>query len=255
MLIFLHYLRRTSLDPIGLLIFILMPVVLVFLNVEINVANIDFGGHVIATVVVLQIMMMFQLMAGSYICEYVCLDLQGETRWRLLAAPVALNKYLFGALAASLLFTLVSGGIILLIGAVVYDIYVGNIGFVVAAMVLTALFGQFLGVILSVLIKKSGTAVAAHIGISWAIFILSGFFGRVRLPVIGDLLSTHGMPYSAALRAVLQSGVGQFVFDDYGMLLSATADTTSALTGLAALAGFAAVTGIVAWLLGRRRLA
>ncbi|MCL1878317.1 MAG: hypothetical protein FWF80_05630, partial [Defluviitaleaceae bacterium] len=131
MTIFMHYLKRSVFDPIGLLIFIFMPVALVFLNVEINVIDLeDVVRQNVATNVVMSIMLMFQVMAGSYICEYVCHDLRSETRWRLLAAPVSLNKYLFSAMAASLLFSLITGALVLVLGYFVYDIYMGNIGIV-----------------------------------------------------------------------------------------------------------------------------
>ncbi|MCL1845660.1 MAG: ABC transporter permease [Defluviitaleaceae bacterium] len=253
MKIFMHYLRRASLDPIGLLIFILLPVALVFLNVEINVATShEIRGQAVATNVVLMIMLMFQLMSGSYISEYICLDLKGATRWRLLAAPVSLNKYLFSAMFASLFFSLLTGAIVLTLGYFIYDVYMGNIVIIIAAMLLTALFGQFLGIILALLVDKSGTCTAVHLGISWGIFILSGFFGGITLPVVGDVFTTYGTPFSAAIRAVMHSGVGLAVFEG-GEFVYASFDNADAILSLGVLAGFVAVTGVAAVIIGRRR--
>ena len=274
MKITLHYLKRIATEPIGLLIFVLFPVGLLFLNntIIMNMLGDTYdlmatiGGrqyNFAATSSTMMIMMMFQLMGGSFIIDYTFIDLKSNRRWRLLASPHSKNKFLFSALAACLIVSIISGLLVIAVGYFLFDAYIGNIGMILTALVLMAVLGQLLGLLIALLCNKKGTCEGVLMGVSWGIFILSGFFPNTNdLPLVGTFFSTRGTPFSAGVRAIERSGMDYNfygrVYEECGVIYERVFalnpyDMNDALISLGILAGFVLAMAFATVWVGRRK--
>ena len=241
--VFKHYLKRACVEPMGILLYVLLPVGLVVLNNLVyltSAAEYDYVVYSTATTnQTVFIAMLFQLIGGTYIVDYIFLDFKSERRWRLLATPVSLNTHFFAAIAASIVFLMVSNLLILGIGHFFFYVYLGNFAMIFAALFFMALFAQLLGVLLSLTLEKKATA---SIAVEVIAFVMSfGFFVFAQsLPVVGGFLSTYGTPFSAGMLAINRSG---FYNPDMG----------GAFLGLGILIAFTAVMACVVAIIGRRR--
>jgi ABC-type multidrug transport system permease subunit len=245
MTLFFHYLKRTFKDPVGLLVFILVPVAIITIinlvvtdNVPYDYERLVNGYNPDTTVNTLLNVLLFVMIGCSYVSDYIHLDLRSDRRWRLLAAPVSVNKYLVAAIFASFTFTVVSGFIVLAFGYFAFNVYIGNLWMIAIVIFVMALFAQFLGIILGLTTKnKSANEAAQHI-IIWPMLFLSGLFGDLNIPVLSYAFQNYS-PFVLGSRAIYYSGI----FNENMM--------GEAFTQLGILAGITAVFGIAALVIGR----
>lgn len=256
--IFWHYLKRAATEPLTLVIFLLLPVAVITFQVIIMDSVTEGYYHIVqgydvqSTGFIIIIMLLFQIMCGTYTSDFVFWDFKSDRRWRLLATPISLNKYLFSAVAAGMLATLVSGFIILAVGYFAFNMYLGNIGMILAVMLVIALFSHLLGLFLSLFCKKRGTVDALIQLIAWGMIILSGYFLiSIDLPLVGDFFSTYGTPYVAAISAIFES---MSVYEpEIGEAIIIRGDMSQAFLYFGILAGMTAVMAVATIIAVRRR--
>ena len=254
-----HYIHRAFLDKIGLGIYVLVPVALIVVIHLINQALIEGTYHhidgydFIASEVVLFQMLLFQFLGGMFIIDYIFIDLKSARRWRLLAAPVSFNRFIFSALAASMLFMLISGLAILAFGFFFMNIYLGNLPIIIGLMLLVGLMSQFISIIASLLIKSKGAAEGTGMAVYWVFIIASGNFMGISLG-IPDFINENINPFNLTLSAVRYTWPA---FDvprggDLSNFVNVH-DLTAAFANMGILAAWVVVLGIAIIIIGRRR--
>ena len=244
--IFKHYLFRAYTDIFGLLIQIAAPILIASIMSVIGMGGMDEGSYmqdgfnVVATGNFLINLLIFQFMSGGYISEYIHNDFKSDRRWRLLATPVSLNKYVFSALAACVVYSLTSSLIVMAFGYFVFNVYMGNIIMILVTLLVTALLAQFMGFIIGLCTKTNSSAMTLVQVVGWSLLIFSGFFISLDIGGITDFLGNYS-PFSLAVDAFFYSSI----FNDNMM--------SDALNALGLLSATTAVIAIVAWIIGRRR--
>ncbi|MCL2199142.1 MAG: ABC transporter permease [Defluviitaleaceae bacterium] len=242
-----HYLFRSMSDKFGLIIQVIAPILIASVMTSIGHNSAEGYGHLvdghdmIATGNFLVNMLIFQFMSAGYMSEYIHYDFKSDRRWRLLATPVSLNKYVFSALAACIVYALISGFAVLAFGYFVFNVYMGNIVIIVITLVLTAIFSQLMGMIIGLCTKTASASNALVQVVGWALLIFSGFFIGLNIGVITDFLGTYS-PFSLAVDAIFYSGI----FTNMDRI-------NDAYRSLGILAGVTVVTAAAAWLVVRSR--
>ena len=260
-MIILHYFKRILTEPIGILIYIGLPMVLVILNVVLNVgimetpdAQVINGYSMIATGIMTIIMVMFQFMGGALIVDYYYRDFKTDQRWRLLASPMPLSRFLFASMLACVTFSILSGGLIIAVSAIFLDAYLHNPFILIAVLVVMALFAQVFGILVSLLGLKKSTAEAITTLFSFAMVIPAGhMFVNFRMGEVGDFIFGRATPYAQAVNAILYSGsTGGDLFGNLGFD-KANANMNMALLNVGILLATTIVLGVIAWIVARRR--
>lgn len=209
-LILRHYFKRATLDGVGLLFLILLPLGILVLNVHIfgyNTEPVMIGGYdVVATQVSMVVMVMFQFFGGMYIGEWIYDDFRGDQRWRLFSAPVTQNRIIFAAAIASWLFTVVQGALIIAVTALFFDAYWGNFLFWIPTLFLLSAISQFMHITISLFARKKKTAQTIGFITVFSMAYMGGVFiehgARIQ-----EVLVRIPTPLSAGIRAIRLSGI------------------------------------------------
>ncbi|MCL2571413.1 MAG: ABC transporter permease [Defluviitaleaceae bacterium] len=242
-----HYFKRIFTQPINLLVLLALPVGILILNLSIlnavpppdtpsifeNPASIDAGF------VSMIIIIMFAFFGASVVYDYLFEDIRGERRWRLLAAPQTVGKYVFANVLGSTVFSLVSSVLIYGVGILMYDAYVPNLWVVAGTIFLFTVFAQLLGMFLLLVCPKKGTAEAALQGIVWSLTILTGnMFGGLNLGRVGNFIFQRATPNALAMDTFIR-----YITDDMVLVRN----------NMLALGGYIVVMAIVVAIVARRR--
>jgi len=242
-IIFRHYFHRATIDWVGILFLVLMPIGMMILNGYIlsnNIESVIVDGYDIAmTNNAAVFMVMFQLFGGIYLNEWIYDDFKGEKRWRLFAAPVTQNKIVFSAAIAGWLFTAVLGLLLVIVSAVLFNAYWGNFLFWIPVLMLVSAISQFMWVIFSYFARKKKTSQTIGFITIFSMQALAGFligFGERATEIITKIPT----PLNAGFKAILYSGLVE-------------ADTKLAVQNMLILAAWLAVLVITAVIAGKRR--
>ena len=258
-MILMHYFKRILTEPLGILIYIFLPMILVVLNVVLNVGIMDTpddqmlnGYSMIATGIMTIIMVMFQFMGGALVVDYYYRDFKTAQRWRLLASPAPLHKFVFASMLACIVFSILSGALIIGVSALFLDAYLHNPFMLVAVLVVMAVFTQLLGLLISLLGPKKATAEAICTLFSFAMVVPAGhMFINFRLGGAAEIIFSRVTPYAQAINAILYSGsLGGDLFGNAGFI---GADMNMALLNLGTLTATTLVLGIIVAIVARRR--
>jgi ABC-2 type transport system permease protein len=242
-LIFMHYFKRALLDWIGLLFLVLLPLAMVLLNVYVFRATQEqvlINGYCItSTQVSLSVMVMFQFFGGMYVNEWLHDDFKSEQRWRLLSAPVSLNKFILSSAIASWLFTMVQGLLIIAVTAIFFNAYWGNYLFWIPALFLLSAISQFMFIIIGLFAKKKKTSQTIGFIIIFAMQAITGLLGNfgVRLTEIFAKIPT---PMNAGINVINYSGL-------------TNTDNRLAVENMLILTVTLAILVVAALIIGRRR--
>jgi len=238
-----HYVKRAFIDPLGLAIFLLIPTAMILLQNFIINANIEGDDHIIngynavITESTIAVMIIFLLMGGMYIIDYIFTDFRGANRWRLIAAPATLSTYFFGALIASVAFSVVSSMAVLGVSYLVFDMYFGNWHVMLALVLLLAIFSQLLGILMSLLIKKKKTAESAFSAVIMLSAIMAGGFMGINLNMPDAI--RDNTPLLRALRVATYSGLHD--------------NMSGAMFNFGILAAMTAVLAVAVFIIGRKK--
>lgn len=244
---FRHYLRRLSKDPISPLIYIGLPVVLVYILGFVYTQNtneqiyVD-GYNMVSTSISAGMMLLFQISGGDYLLNYLNHDLIKPMRWRLKATPCRTHTLVFSGAAACMILTVLQGLLVVACTAFLLDAYWGSLWVTVSVIVLISIISQLLNMILLLYVRKANTANNISWAISWGMAVLGGMMFTLPDNAFFNFMRQYGTPFSLAQSAIRQSG----------FLGTSPADVPICL---AALAGIAIIMMVVVIALGRRKLA
>ncbi|MCL2361443.1 MAG: ABC transporter permease [Defluviitaleaceae bacterium] len=205
-----HYFKRIATHPLNLLVFILLPVAISVINNEVLNVVIDDAGaggiidmSVQYAIVSAIIMVMFAFFGLSLIYDLLYDDFKSARRWRLLASPASLGKFIASNAVASTVVSLVSSALIFLANAIIYDAYVPNLWAFGLIIFVFTIFVQIMGMLLFLLIPKKGTAEAATHAIVWSTTILAGnMFGTINLGTALNFVFQRATPNALATNAI-----------------------------------------------------
>jgi len=203
-----HYFKRIATHPLNLLIFVLLPVgVAIINNSVIQVFIEDAGGminaRVQATLISAIIIIMFAFFGLSLIYDLLYDDFKSPRRWRLLAAPTSLSKYIYANGISSTIVSLVSSALIMLSSVIIYDAYLPNMWAFGAVVFVFTIFVQIMGMLIFLLVPKKGTAEAVTHAIVWSTTILSGnMFAAINMGAVLNFIFQRATPNALAMRAL-----------------------------------------------------
>lgn len=244
---FHHYLRRMSRDFFGLLIFVVLPVGLVYIlgfvytqnaTDEIYVA----GYNMASTYIAVGLMLMFQLNGGIYLLNCLNYDLIKPMKWRLKASPCPTYTLVFGGAAACLIFTVLQGLLVVACTALLLDAYWGNLWITIVVIILISAISQLLNMILLLYVRNIHTAEYISWAISWIMAVLGGIMFALPDNAFFRFMKEYGTPFSLAKTTIQESGF-------------LGTSSVNMLICLGALIGITAIMSIIVVILGRRKLA
>ena len=180
-LIFRHYLKRNfkTIENLGAML--LLPIVIILLFAFINSHNAGdnnlyfYGFNIVHTSLVFGNMLFFQIFGLFYSMENLHEALSTSAQWRLKATPVNPLIFPFAALLAGWVVTLLSAVIVVVVTAIILNVYFGSLLITALTVIAVSLFAQALGVIIFLLTKNVGQGNAIGYPLSFFIGGLSGF--------------------------------------------------------------------------------
>jgi len=259
-----HYLKRIAADKIMIGVYIFLPLGIFLLNVLVMNENVGGTEHIVdgfdtfATMASISILVMFQLFSSSTIIDYMHLDIIGDRRWRLLAAPTSLGMYISAATVAAIIFSMISGAILLAFSTLVFNTYLFTPWVVVLTMFLLSFMAQMFGMLLFMFFKKKATTEAIIMILGFGMAIGAGhMLGPIDFGVeaVNNFLQSQ-TPYAIAFLAIFYSGNLVAEPGSVGdMLLVAPADGNmqQVFIYLGILAAITAVLTVIVFIVQRRR--
>jgi len=258
-----HYFKRLLTEPIGLAINVFFPVVLVVINITVNINAMENGDVLIdgysltATSIATLIMVMFQFMYGTHMVDLIFNDFKNSRRWRLLAAPVSLSKYIFSIMVAAATFSVLTGLLIMGVAAIFLNAHLHNVVVLVAVIIIMAIFAQVFGMLMALLVPKKGVAEAICVMFSFFMIIPSGNF-LIGFRFAGGFLANffnYMTPYAQAMRGIMASGImGNSVDENFALAVGEFGrDMGTALLNMGTLAATTVVLAIIVVIVSRRR--
>jgi len=158
------------------------------------------------------IMIMFAFFGAGIAYDLLFEDFKTPQRWRMLATPVSLSKFVFSNMAVSMFFSLITSALIFLSSVIIFDTYIPNMWLFAATMFIFTLFAQLLGMLLFLLVPKKGTAEAILQGIVWGTHLLSGdMFGTINLGSVGNFIFQRAAPNAIAMNIMVDNIFGDLV--------------------------------------------
>lgn len=234
--------------PINLAVYLLLPAIIIAINVSIGTNAIGIlpeaweGVNLNTATIVVWIMVMFQFFSTSLAYDLSFDDFRTDRRWRLLAAPIALRKYMVANVASALIISIISGLVLLAVGRFVFDAYLFNIGITLGVLVISAIMAMAVGCIFFLVCSKKGTAEGLAHAVVWPQTLPLQFLGALVNdggPI--EFLFTRATPYAVAINAINYSS--PLAGDDMNM----------AFLNLGVLAAMAAVLWVVVFIISRKK--
>jgi len=240
-----HYFKRIFTMPINLLIFILLPVGISLVNNMIMVIEPviqeDVGNlaGITATIISVVIIVMFAFFGSALVYDLLFDDFKSPRRWRLLAAPTSLGKYVMANIIICTVFSLITSALIFVANVFIFDAFVPNLLVMGAALFLFTVFAQLLGMFIFLIAPKKGVAEAIVQGIVWSTSLLAGnMMGGINLGRFGNFIFQRATPNAIAMQAMFDNIFG---------------DTRAAMTQIGYLGIYVVVMAIVVAITARRR--
>ena len=209
-LIFRHFLIRSFLDPITIIFLIILPLGIVILTSVINIAAGAQDIPMQVTAIATLFMISFQFASGDVLSYSIYDDIRGPVRWRLLATPVPPGTFFTGAFAASWVFNIVQGILIVGATALLFDTRWGNMFVFAVVLLLVSVISQLMALTIA---HFAPTRKMAS-GIITAIVLFMMFSSGALFVPLGDsafavFLQSYGTPLALAWRAILFSGLAE----------------------------------------------
>jgi ABC-type transport system involved in cytochrome c biogenesis permease component len=243
--IFKHYIKVALAEKENLLM-IILPLAFIILNGVINgdTELVD-GFNPVMTAVAPMFMLSFQFFGCAWIADYLHRDFKGPVHWRLHAAPIDQRIYFAAIGAASWIFNLLTGGLIIAVTALFFNADWGNYGIVFLVLLLVSLMSQFIGLLMFYLVKDYSMINTIMYIIGFGMMLFSGV---LFIPISGhaalNYLRTH-TPLSLGWNAIL----GTSFFREGSINGAGIIDVGR---NIMILVGMTGVLGVVAGIFGRR---
>lgn len=243
---FQYYLRRIAREPLGLIIFVVLPVLLVFIlsfvytqdkSKEIFVS----GYNMVASYLAIGMTLMFQLNGGLYLLNIFYHDLMKPMKWRLRSTPCPTYTMIFAGIAACIIFTVLQGLMIVFLTSVFFDAYWGNLFVSFVVILFLSIISQLINMILLITMRSLSTAEFFSWFLSWIMAVFGGLMFPLPDNSFFRFMKEYGSPFSLAQTAINESGfLGTSVAN---LLLS-----------MAVLFGIVLLLAVIVIQLGRRKL-
>jgi len=256
-----HYLLRTIKDPMNLVMLILFPIAMIsiftvtsttIIPAELRTLN---GFDIVGTNNLLFNALFFQFFCGMIVTDFLYYEFRTDMRWRLMATPKPLSRFIISAIVASIIISIINGVVVLSFGRFVFNAYF-NIPMMMIVLLTTAIFVTLVGVLCFLVFPKKGTTTAVIMVVAFAQMLVLNFN---MLTVASDRFAIGNfLPVIAGVLALDFSGGMMIQFIDpaiawEGGFTELGRDMSRAFAHLAILAGWAVVTGIAVAILGRKR--
>jgi len=248
-LIFKHYLKRSYRNILDLVLVIGIPLGFIAINAVVGDMELIDGYNIGASITAVFLVLSFQFFGTWLVFQFLFTDIKSKMRLRLGAAPCGVNKFIFSAIAASWIYSVVAGGVVIAVSTVVFNVYWGNPMVFAIVFLLTSLVGSLICILLFFYAKKLSQASAIHYVICFG-FMIAGnlMFNLFGVPFVDGILAnalTYINPLTIGTHAVLGSG---FI----GELLPFISEGR-AVVDVSILTGFALVLAVIVGIVGRRR--
>jgi len=251
-----HYLKRFIRDWKEVSLLLIIPIGLIILYSLFDDAffgTIPAGfmpNYNLQATFTLPVMMLgFQFFSGSMMLSYLYPDIRGAMNWRLRAAPLSILSFVVPAFIANWLFAILLGVIVVAVGVLFLNAYVGSFVILAVVLLLTSMIATLMYMIIFLLVKKSGTANALIYIISFGQFVLSGFlFVPLGDNAIARFMMTYGTPLSLGNRAIAYSGELRELF-----MMGPSMRENQDLFNIGILAAIVLVLAIVMLIVGRKK--
>lgn len=243
---FRNYLRRISRDPFGMLIFVALPVLLVYVLSFIYTQNaadeIYVNGYNMAsTHIAVGMMLMFQLNGGIYLLTCLNHDLIQPMKWRLKAAPCATHTLVFAGTAACLIFNIAQGLLVVFCTIFFLDAYWGNLWITALVIVLISIISQLISMVFLLYMRNVSKAEYISWAVAWVMAVFGGLMFELPNNAFFRFMREYGTPFSLAQTAIRESGfLGK--------------SSVNGLICLAILLGVTFMMSLTVILLGRRKI-
>lgn len=225
MIIFNHYLKRSLTEPVGIGIITGFPTLLTIIlsmvmmnQIPEGVPYIWNGYNMVATHIAILFMVSFQFFGGNALLDYIHTDFRSNMRWRMFSMPVKPNDYIFGTLAACLVYCLVQGVLMIGITTIFLDVYWGSPIILIATLFACAVIAQLIYMLLFLLFPKKRTVESFAQVLIWLMMFASGWIGfnsegttSSTGAAFHNFLTQYGTPISLARNAITNGG---FIGDD-----------------------------------------
>jgi len=243
---FWHYLRRLSRDSFGILIFVALPLILVYVLSLVGAQNTEgqiyfHGYNMVATHISVGMMLLFQLNGGIYLLNCLNHDFIKPMKWRLNASPCHVYMSVFGAVAACLVFTVAQGILIVSGSTLLMGAYWGNLWITIMVIVIVSTISQLLNIILLLCIRNLSAAEYMSWFLAWSMAVLGGMMFPLPDNAFFRFMRQYGTPFSLARNVIQESG----------FLATTSASMWNSIVMLVGLTVFLAM---IIVLLGRRKL-
>ncbi|MBP1969084.1 ABC-2 type transport system permease protein [Virgibacillus natechei] len=234
--------KRMLRGYIGLVFLMLLPLAIITVNgFAMGDMVVDDSGRRGMDVIAVGIVIGFQLVGGFYTMEYMKEDLFTNFRWRMQSLPLKLHVYAYSILTASTLFSAINGFVIVLFTHWVYGVEWGNIGWVVLVLILVSLISQMVFLTAVLGFRKYRFAELTGYAYVFIFMILAGYF-FVPIPdaAIFDVINKYLNPLALGETAIVNVMMGE--------------DISEAVWSAGLLLLGSVIIGLIAMLIGRRRL-
>lgn len=254
-----NYFYRSVKSPVNLAVYLVLPAIIIALNIMIMNNNMEGDLHIVngnnlmASGIVIQILVMFQMFGTSLVYDLLYQDFRSDMRWRLLAAPKSLNSYLRANLISAFILNMVIGTVLVTVGHFAFSAYLFNIPMLIATMAVTSAFTMAVGTIIFLVTEKKSAAEGLAHAMVWPQFIplMMGLANEG----IMETIFTRATPAALAMNAIYFSASPIETRVAIPMIGSAITDVdmTRAFTDLGILAGVTVVVWIVAAIIGKTK--
>ena len=246
--ILVHYFKRAFTRLLDLTLVLGIP--LGFIALVPSAGDVVNGYNINLTVTALFMILSFQFFGTWLVFHFLFTDIKGDMRFRLKASPHSVNKFVLSAVIVGWLYSLITGGIVIAVSAVIFDIYWGNIFVFAGIFLLTSVIGSLICLLLFQYVNKLSKANTIHYVICFA-FVILGNLMLFGLP-LGEGLTGHILmyinPVMIGVRGILSAGfIGEMI------PLIGIGGMREALRDVAVLGGIAVLLAIVVGFSGRRQ--
>ncbi len=210
---FRFYALRVLKDYLGHIIFIGLPLVLIYVNMEIQAnANPDADLGYIAFFMGIGFILMFQVFGAAYTTEGMEVDFFTAFKDRLRAAPVHPARFMVTNMLYSSIVSFLQLMLILAFIFVMYEPSVSNWGLAIPVIFLGVVFTQTLGAVVIILVKKASKAQAVITLYAIGGSILAGHIIGLPDNTVMNFLEDYSSPISWQ-----RLSIEHFVDGDYAM--------------------------------------
>lgn len=243
---FSHYLRRLTRQPLGPLIFVITPVVVISVLTIVLTSDTDQevavqGYNLLATYLSINMMILFQLNGGLMLLDYLNHDFLQAMSWRLRSTPFPTHTLVFAAVGACTVFSFLQGVLIVAITALLLKAYWGNLFVTCLVILLVSLTSQLLTMTIFFLVRSTSITETLSWVISLTMVVMGGGLFPMPQNAFFAFMGRYGTPYALARTAITAAGILE-------------PSTVSLWISLGGLAGSITVLAAVVAVLGRRKL-